>query len=97
MFYHEFLYLCCNAQSRIEQITKNHKMNLKSKQLYYIHQFELDKTYYQQVGNAMTHIHLLDVDFRTDKRPAKLIADALNLTAEGCRWKYQGAQPEEKG
>ena len=46
VFYHEFLYLVCNSQNRIEQITQNHKMNLQS-DLYYINQWELDKTCYQ--------------------------------------------------
>ena len=46
LFHHEFLYIVCNSQDRVEQIVNNHKMNLVS-DLYYINQWELDKTCYQ--------------------------------------------------
>ena len=46
LFNHEFLYVVCNTQNRVEQIVSNHKMNLSS-DLYYINQWELDKTCYQ--------------------------------------------------
>ena len=65
-------------------------MNLRS-ELYYINQWELDKTCYQQEGNAMTHIHLLANDFREDKRPTKLVSNALDTMAENSKWRYQGA------
>ena len=45
LFYHEFLYIVCNAQIRVDQIQKNHKINLQS-DLYYINYWELDKTCY---------------------------------------------------
>ena len=35
LFHHEFLYIVCNTQNRIEQIVKNHKLNLRS-ELYFI-------------------------------------------------------------
>ena len=35
----------------------------------------------------MTHIHLLNKDFREDKRPAKLVSNALDLAADTCKWK----------
>ena len=77
VFFHEFLYIVTNAQCRVDQITRNHKMDLSS-QFYYINQWELDKTCYQQEHNAKTHIHLLNPDFRDDKRPVKLVANALD-------------------
>lgn len=95
VFFHEFLYIVCNAQSRVDQITKNHKINLSS-ELYYLNQWELDRTCYQQEGNAMTHIHLLNADFRDDKRPVKLVSNALNMLADSCRWKFHGAQADKK-
>ena len=96
LFHHEFLYLVCNSQVRIDQIINNHKMNLVS-DLYYINQWELDKTCYQQEGNAMTHIHLLATDFRDDKRPTKLVSNALDTMADTTKpWKYTGANMEKK-
>ena len=35
LFHHEFLYVVCNTQNRVEQILNNHKLNLRS-ELYYI-------------------------------------------------------------
>lgn len=71
-------------------------MNLVS-DLYYINQWELDKTCYQQEGNAMTHIHLLATDFRDDKRPTKLVSNALDTMADTTKpWKYTGANMEKK-
>ena len=43
----------------------------------------------------MTHIHLLAPGFRDDKRPVKLISDALDHHADTCKWKYKGAEPEK--
>ena len=95
IFFHEFLYIVCNAQNRVEQIQNNHKMNLKS-QFYPINLPELDNTYYEQENNVVTHIHLLNPDFREDKRPARLVSNALDFMADTCKWKYQGAQAERK-
>ena len=44
----------------------------------------------------MTHIHLLNPDFRDDKRPTKLVENALNTLADTCKWKYEGAQADKK-
>ena len=44
----------------------------------------------------MTHIHLLAPDFRVDKRPVKLISNALDDLAKNCKLKYKGAEPEKK-
>lgn len=44
----------------------------------------------------MSHIHLLATDFRSDKRPTKLVENALEFQAENCNWKYVGAQNEKK-
>lgn len=45
VFFHEFLYIVCNSQDRVDQINKNHKLDLRS-ELYYINQWELDRTRY---------------------------------------------------
>ena len=68
-------------------MVNNHKMHLRS-ELYYINQWELDKTCYQQEGNAMTHIHLLAKDFRDDTRPGMLVKNALDTMAETSKWRY---------
>ena len=44
----------------------------------------------------MTHIHLLNSDFREDKRPTKLVDNALEVLADTCKWKYVGAQADKK-
>jgi hypothetical protein len=44
----------------------------------------------------MSHIHLLANDFRNDKRPNKLIENALDTMAETSKWKYVGANIEKK-
>ena len=44
----------------------------------------------------MTHIHLVAPDFREDKRPTKLVSNALDLVAEQSRWSFKGAQAEKK-
>ncbi len=44
----------------------------------------------------MTHIHLLNDDFREDKRPTKLVDNALNTLADTCKWKYEGATTDKK-
>jgi hypothetical protein len=43
----------------------------------------------------MSHIHLLADDFRSDKRPAMLVKNALEAIAETSKWKYAGAQSEK--
>ena len=70
-------------------------MNLRS-DFYYINQWELDKTCYQQEGNAMTHIHLLAEDFRQDKRPTMLVQKALDFVADNSKKKYHGASVDKK-
>ena len=72
VFHHEFLYLVCNTQSRIEQINYDLTKNLRG-EIYKIHLRELDNSMYQTEVNAMTHIHLLAKDFRDDKTPNMLI------------------------
>lgn len=44
----------------------------------------------------MTHIHLLAKDFRYDKRPTKLVSDALDTMANNSKWRYQGANVDRK-
>ena len=44
----------------------------------------------------MSHIHLLANDFRADKRPGKLVENALESMAENCGWKYVGASQDKK-
>ena len=36
IFPHEFLYLICNSQNRVEQIKKAHKPGLVTKNIYYV-------------------------------------------------------------
>ena len=91
IFPHEFLYLICNTQNRVEQIVKAHKPGLATKELYHVNQFELDSSNFQQEGNVTTHIHLLHPDFREDRHPAKLVQEALDTQATQYKWKYAGA------
>ena len=44
----------------------------------------------------MSHIHLLSKNFRSDKRPVKLIENALEKMAETSKWKFDGAETEKK-
>lgn len=55
IFPHEFLYLICNTQDRLEVINKNYKVDFKS-QKSVVYDWEISG----KDGNALvTHIHLL--------------------------------------
>ena len=67
MFYHEFLYLLCNTQDRIEAIVNNHKVQLKSKKGV-IYQWEISEGSTElQRRLAKLHTKIMGT---TDAKPA---------------------------
>ena len=93
MFYHEFLYLLCNTQDRIDAIVKNHKVQFKSKKGI-IYQWEISDT--KDSGKAKTsHIDLLSDNAFKNEAPQHLVEEALNRYADEYRFKFEGAQKEK--
>lgn len=94
IFYHEFLYLLCNTQDRIEAIVKNHKMDLKSKKGI-IYQWEISKGFANGGKAKTSHIDLLADNAFKNEAPQHLIEEALRRFASEHRFKFEGASKEK--
>ena len=66
-----------------------------SGEYYYIPQYELNRKLNVDGNGVQSHIQLVAPDFRDDKRPAKLLDNALGKIASR-EWKYVGVKKGEE-
>lgn len=95
---HEFLYLLCNALSRIETINREHRMNFDI-QFGDVYQWEIADGKPMQIMqklNQMRKLHLLSDDAFDNLEPKELVGKALNSEAEVKRISYIGIKPKKK-
>ena len=62
-----------------------------SGEYYYIPQYELNRNLNVDGNGVQSHIQLVASDFREDKRPVKLLDNALGKIASR-EWKYVGVK-----
>ena len=79
IFPHEFLYLICNTQDRLEVINKCYKVDFKS-QKGVVYDWEIsDKN---KTDALVTHIHLLSQNAFKNQAPQHLITEHLAKISE---------------
>ena len=87
---HEFLFLLCNTEDRLEVIRRSHRPELVSNRGN-IHNWEFIN---KDVGShQVTHIHLLSQTAFTNQAPHILVTNALNKETEDKNFRIIGVKP----